>query len=181
MAELYILALLNLKIFKIQIYSHQKLAFAINFISVILNIVTVIFTYNEKNEKKAIYIKYWWTVFIGIFVYLLYSFFLSFTFINIKKLIDLKFVSLHIILFLYGFFGFIFCSIFCIITTFVHCEDESAKYIFIISDEDNKAYIDSYKIYYNNWHTADSSKKLYEVIIIIFGRLFFSLYKLLHS
>ena len=97
MVELYILALLNLKIFKIQIYSHQKLAFAINFISVILNIVTVIFTYNEKNEKKAIYIKYWWTVFIGIFVYLLYSFFLSFTFINIKKLIDLKFVSLHII------------------------------------------------------------------------------------
>ena len=75
MVELYILSLLNLKIFKIQIYSHQKLAFAINFISVILNIVTVIFTYNEKNEKKAIYIKYWWTVFIGIFVYLLYSFF----------------------------------------------------------------------------------------------------------
>ena len=52
------------------------------------------------------------------------------------------------------------------------------KKIFIISDEDNKAYIDSYKIYYNNGHTADGSTKLYEVIIIIFGRLFFSLYKL---
>ena len=48
MVELYIVAYFNYKIFKIRIFRHQMLAFFINFVSIILNTLSVILTIKEE-------------------------------------------------------------------------------------------------------------------------------------
>ena len=111
----WMVAILNSKIFKIQIFRNQKLALLIYFISVILNLIVVVLKIGEKKEEKALYVKYWWTLFIALPIYILYSFYLSYIYINIKKLIDLKFIQLYVILLVYGIFGLLFYLVFCII------------------------------------------------------------------
>ena len=62
------------------------MALLINSISVILNLMVICLTIAENKEEKALYVKYWWTFFIAIIIYILYSFCLSYTYINLKKI-----------------------------------------------------------------------------------------------
>ena len=103
------------------------LAFSINFVSIILNTLSVILTIKEEKEEKASYVKYKWLVIIAFIIYSLYAFFISYTFINIKKLMDLKFMSFNIILLVYGITGFIFCICFCLLVENFNCENDIAK------------------------------------------------------
>ena len=48
----WMVAILNSKIFKIQIFRNQKLALLIYFISVILNLIVVVLKIGEKKKKK---------------------------------------------------------------------------------------------------------------------------------
>ena len=137
MIDLFIFAFLNLKIFNIEIYRHQHMALLINSISVILNLMVIFLTIAENKEEKALYVKYWWTFFIAIIIYILYSFCLSYTYINLKKLIDLKFIRLHIILLIYGIFGLLFCLVFGIKATYNNCVSSISKYICFVKDNNN--------------------------------------------
>ena len=50
------------------------MALLINSISVILNLMVVFLTIAENKEEKALYVKYWWTFFIALIIYILYFF-----------------------------------------------------------------------------------------------------------
>ena len=78
MIALFIVAFLNKKIFKIQIYRHQNLAFIFIIISMILNFVTVILTTLENNKEKALYVKYYYFIFVAFFIYCYFAFFYPF-------------------------------------------------------------------------------------------------------
>ena len=78
MIDLFIVAFLNKKIFKIQIYRHQNLAFIFIIISMILNFVTVILTTLENNKEKALYVKYYYFIFVAFFIYCYFAFFYPF-------------------------------------------------------------------------------------------------------
>ena len=178
MVELYIVAFLNYKIFKLSIYKHQILAFVINFFSIILNCITVGLTIYEGDEKKALYVRYNWSVVIALIIYCLYAYFLSVTFINIKKFMDLKFISFNVILLVYGITGFIFCIFFCFLVGNFDCKNEIAQYIFKVNDKtNNKTYIDNFNVYYNSLTDSKADIKL-EVIMILASSISYALYKL---
>ena len=176
MIELYIVAYFNYKIFKIRIFRHQMLAFSINLISIILNTLSVILTIKEEKEEKALYVKYKLLVIIAFIIYCLYAFFISYTFINIKKLMDLKFMSFNVILLVYGIIGFIFCICFCLLVGNFSCQNDIAKYLFKVKDENDQTYIDNFNVYYNSF--INSSYKGNEIILVISCSLSFGLYKL---
>ena len=78
MIELFIVAFLNKKIYKIQIYKHQKMAFIFIFISIFFNLLTVILTISEKNEEKALYVGNIYSIIIASFIFCYYAFFYPF-------------------------------------------------------------------------------------------------------
>lgn len=78
MIELFIVAFLNKKIYKIQIYKHQKMAFIFIFISIFFNLLTVILTISEKNEEKALYVGNIYSIIIAYFIFCYYAFFYPF-------------------------------------------------------------------------------------------------------
>jgi len=179
MVELYIVAFLNYKLFKLSIYKHQVFAFVINLFSIILNFITVGLTMNEDDENKALYAKYEWLVIISFLIYCLYAFGLSYTFINIKKLMDLKFISFNVILLVYGITGFIFCICFCLLVGNFHCENDIAKYIFKVTDmTNNQTYIDNFNIYYNSLTDASSDIIIKEVFMVLASSISYAFYKL---
>ena len=183
MFQLFIVAFLNKKIFKIEIYKHQIIAFVFIVVSFILNFITVLLTMSGGQEYKALYISYHWLVFLALVIYLLYSFFLSYTFINIKKLMDLKFISFNKIMLIYGVFGFFFCILFCLITTFSssNTNNKITNYIFQVTDQNNNTFIDNFKIYFLNFRNNNDVKnedKNSEIALIFLRSLSFALYKL---
>ena len=181
MIELYIIAFLHLKMFKLEIYNHQKLTFYIIVFSIILNISLDVLTIVEGKEEKALYAKYQWTIIIGIVIYLLYATTLSYSLINIKKFIDLKFKSLYFILLIHGIIGFLFCLIYCLITTYIPygtSDNIEENYIFKVIDEKNKTYIDNFKVYFNNFMNGNKKEVKNEIISSVLGCLSFSLYQL---
>ena len=182
MIELYIVAILNKKIFKIEIYKHQKLAFLINSASLLLNFATIILTLIEGDEKKALYVKYTGLIPIAIIIYGLYAFYLSYSFISIKRLMDLKFISFNKILLIYGTFGCIFCIIFCTVSTFSNMQsgDYIANYLFKVKGDNNQTYIDNFIIYFQSFSNKDinSDFKRNEIIKIFLSSLSFAIYKL---
>ena len=182
MIELYIMSFLNYKIFKIEIYKHQKLAFCIILFAIIFNIITIILTIVEDNKEKALYARYNWTVIIAVIIYFLYAFCLSYTFINIKNLMDLQFISIYVILFFYGAFGTLFCSLFCLIATFAKSNDENviSNYLFKVKDNNNDTYIENFYIFFDLFKNEEINNyvKKNEGLDLFFIGLFFSFYKL---
>ena len=175
MFELHALVILNYFMFKIKNYEHQILAIYENFIPYILKIIIVMLTKIEGNTDKAIYVKYFVGAFcVALIIYVLYAFLLSYTFIKLQKLIDLKFISLNLILFIYGLFGFLFCFILCCIFTFINCENEISSYLFKVKDN-NKYYIDNFRVYLNLLTTESDVYK--EIISLLLGGIFYVYYK----
>lgn len=89
---------------------------------------------------------------------------------------DLKFISLHIILFFYGIIGFLFCSFFCTITTFISFKNIQEDYLFKVSDNNNRVYIDNFKIYfYDNVYEKNITDIEIEdeTLTCFFGSFFF--------
>ena len=182
MIDLYIVSILNKKIFKIEIYKHQILAFAINSVSLILNLATIILTIIEGDEKKVLYVKFKGLIPVAIIIYGLYAFSLSYSFISIKKLMDLKFISFNKILLIYGIFGFTFCIIFCTIATFSSSNSSNyvANYLFKVKGDNNETYIDSFIIYIKSFinKNIEFDFKRNEIIIIFLNSFCFAFYKL---
>ena len=177
MFELHALVILNYFMFNIKNYKHQKFAIYANFINYFLKIIIVLFTLFENGDKpKAIYMKYYWSISIAVVIYFLYVFLLSYTFIRLQKLIVFEFISVNYILFVYGISGVLFCGILCFIFTFINCENEISSYIFqVIDDDNNKHYIDNFKIYLKL--LINDGDALKEMVTILLGGIFYSLYK----
>ena len=183
MIELYFVAFFYLKMFQIKIYKHQKLAFAINIISIILVFVKVIFTIIENDEKKAIYVKYWWFIFVGPIIFLIYAFSLSYVFVALKKFFYYKFVPVSRIFLFNSIIGFIFCISLCCIFTDNTCGKkienihEVKDYICKVTNSDNETYIDNFNVYSEKWKNSGKNEKIYEILNSVIGNIFFALYR----
>ena len=180
MFHLYMLAYLNFKMFNIDIYKHQKLAFFINSFSIIFNVVVIILTVIEGNEDKAIYSQYLWTLSIAIAINIIHSVLLSYCFIKIKSFMDLKFISINVILLIYGIIGFLFCSIFCTVTTFWKIDNNKVGfYLFKVMDNNNQSYIDNFIVYFNdnNQNKTNANDLKFEIVDCTLGSFLFGFYK----
>ena len=184
MVELYFIALIYVKQFKIEIYKHQYLAFAINFIPITLNIINIALTFAEKDEKKGLYIKYWWLIFIAVLLYLIYSTLISFALVQLKKIYYLKFLPVSYIVLIYGILGVIFCVSLSTIFTFNSCgyykeniyeiKDNICKII----DRDNQTFFENYNIYFSEtWKNSKEYEKRNEIISSILKYICFALHK----
>ena len=139
MFELIIMAFLNMKIFKINIYKHQVIAIILTFIPIILKFATIIilfqdpnnkdksdnnkinYKYNNSNNFKVLFVVHDFILPIAIVIYFLIITLKAFCLINIKKIMDLKYVSLSKILICYGGFGTLLLLIFSIAASFLPC------------------------------------------------------------
>ena len=207
MIELYILAYLNAKMFKIKVYSHQLLAILIGIIPILLKGVILGLTFfdeknhwdkddnNHENYKydtldpnnnklKSLLVLYWPILIFALVLYFIIATVRSYVLINIKKFMDLKYISLLKILILYSLTGVIFCSLFAMFTTFFRCGEylniKNKKnindYQCNIKYENNK-YIDNYKAYFNKWVNDDTNDIENEIMFLVFGGVSFFAYK----
>ena len=171
-------------LYKTEIYKHQYLAFGINFISMVLILIKVILTILEGDEKKALYVKFWWFIFIAIIIFSIYAYFLSYIFVNLKKIFYLKFIPVSRILLYYGIIGFILsvilCTFFSVITFGKKIENihEVKDYICKVINYENQTFIDNAKVYFvENWENSETNEKRNEILISIIQSLLFSIYK----
>ena len=184
MVELYFIAFLYKKLFKMEIYKHQYLAFAINVISIILTFIKVFLTLAENDEKKALYVKYWWLIFIGPLIFLIHAFLVSYSVVQLKSIFYLKFIPVSQIILIYGILGFILCLLLSIIFTFNSCGNkiennfEVKDYICGIINNDNQTFIENIEVYFSeNWKKCENFEKRNEIIISIFKNIFFAIHK----
>ena len=134
MFELLFICLITSKLFKIEIYSHQKIGiFICSIISLILGSIRFIILciyFKDKENYSYFNIKYKWFIPISIFIYLFIINSTSYIYTKLKIYMDLKFISAIKLLILYGIIGFIFSFFACIIETSFKCIGGSEKNFF---------------------------------------------------
>ena len=182
--ELLIIYYLTSKEFNLELYKHQKLALTINSFPLITKFIFIILsTKLEKKTSNLIYIKYIWTIPLGIIIYLVVAAIRSYVNLKIHRIILYNYVSQNKVLMIYGLMGAILTSIFCIFTSIFNCkEGEIADYFCKVSENNgNDKFIDSFPVYHNTFQGYSNEDKIQivlEIFAIIFGGLAFFVHKL---
>ena len=205
MIELYIIAFLNAKMFKIKVFNHQMLVILIDIIPIILKGFILGLSFFDKknyfddnnpgnykydianpNNKllKFLQVAHWPLLILALVIYFIIASLRSYTLINIKKFMDIKSISLSAILMIYSLTGAIFCSLFAMLTTFYRCGEilnkPNTNSIFDYHCRikyNNNRHIDNYKAYFSKW-IKDSTKDIEnEIMFIVFGGVSFFAYK----
>ena len=196
MLELLILTAFSINMFKIEIYSHQKCAMWFCIFPCLLKIATIILSFfeNRGERNKLLYIDNKLYIPIGISIYLILITSRSYVNSKIKWFMDLKYISPSRLLIYYGIMGTIICSIICLITTNIKCEDvmtgnDIFDYICKVpyngtdkKFEYTERYFESYKFYIDTFrgkinYQYSYKEVIYEIIIIFLGAISFFLYK----
>ena len=200
MFELIIITIFSIKMFKVEIYKHQIFAMWFCIVPCILKIATIILSFCQKltikkSKLTILYIDDKIYIPIGILIYLLLITSRAYVNCKIKWFMDLKYVSPNLLLFYYGIAGSIICTVICIITTFVKCDDTNSPvdiYDYICKIPYNnqtqnnfnysERYFDSFIFYFDTFRGKTNKgfqpiEVLYEIIIIILGMLTFFFYK----
>ena len=195
MFELIIISLLCAKMFKIEIYSHQKFVLVFNLIPIIFKVMTIILSFISNEDDKSVnkykdndgnlkflYLVYWFLIPISQFIYIPLITIKSYVYIKMKWLMDLKYISAHNLILFYGFIGTILYLTICIISTFLECKMSKENntnildYICAFKDDDNqKLYFENYSLYFKI--SSDIEQILYEVLALILGIITFYYYK----
>ena len=172
MFELLTMAYLHNKLFNLKIFKHQKLSIYSVSLPVLLKTITIIFFFldennhlknNEINYKyndkttllKSLFVAHGWLFPIAMISYIIVMFSSSYLIINIKKIIDMKYVSISKLLIIYGLFGTILSQLIALVTTFISCGKKNDKiydiydYICNVIDKNNDRYIDNFKVYFS--------------------------------
>ena len=205
MLELIIMAFLNMKMFKVNIYKHQYIAIILVVIPVILKFSTIIMLFNDKgskisyykgnnvnykyqtdyqdiNELKLLFVVYDFLLPISILIYLLIITLKAYLLISIKKVMDLKYVSLSKILICYGAFGTFLLMIFSIGASFIPCNQRTKdSNFYTLSDYQCKVKQEENgqeKTYIENILLLSKANVLKHSLIIIFGGIAYGFYKL---
>ena len=142
---------------------------------------------SKNNTLKSLLVLYLPLVPLALLIYFIIATLRSYIMINFKKFMDLKFFSIWKLLGLYGLIGAIFCSFFCLGTTYLPCAElltsQNKKDIIIALNDyqcklkdDKYRYIDSYSIFFNKWIKDDTTDIQNELIMIIFGSIAFTAY-----
>ena len=181
--ELFFIAFFYLKLFKIEMHRHQYFAFIVNIISIILTFVKIFLTIAEKDEKKAIYVKYWSLIFILILFHLIYSISMSYALVQLKNIFYLGFIPVTHITLIYGIFGLILCTTLSIIFTYNPCGNynknnyEIKDYICKVINN-NQTFFDNFNIYFSEaWKNSENFDKRNEIITCTFKYSFFAIHK----
>ena len=135
MLELIVICYLNSKIFKLEIYKHQKFVLLLSLLPILFKIVTIILTFYSESFKP-IYVEYrehsYWIIPLALIIYIPLITLKAYIFIKLKWLMDLKYISANKLLMTYGLIGAAFYSIFAILSSFKYFTDnENLSYIFI--------------------------------------------------
>ena len=158
MFEMVFISIVNSKIFKTEIYLHHKIA--IGFIAIVCAPLMILYNILliKKEETTIIYIKYIWIIPIGIFIFLILSFFRAYTLCKLKWFLEFKNISPVKFLMWYGFIGSLICLIFGIISTEIKCMDESTFSDITYFCHVNKTIEDfSFNLYYDNFYVYFSN------------------------
>jgi len=111
------------KMLNIQIYKHQ--IFAIYFISIACSFLLIISFILTKIESKDKYTKDFRYILFGILIYFFNLLIDSFSDWKAKRVMDLKFISSSKLFLCYGILGIIIYTIICIITTLIDYKKEN--------------------------------------------------------
>ena len=199
MLELIIMAFLNKRMFKIEIYKHQYFSLFLVAIPSILKIITIFLLFQDKknyfnngtenykydetdpnnNELKALFVAKFYLLFVAIIIYILIMLLKSYVIITIKKIMDLKYVSLTKILIIYGGFGWSLLLFISVISSFYTCGERNEN-SYSISDYQCKV-IDKSKneTYLEKIDLLITQGTIWiNFLIPFFGGLAFGLYKL---
>ena len=135
MLELIVICYLNSKIFKLEIYKHQKFVLLLSLFPILFKIVTIILTFHS-DKFQPIYVQYrehsYWIIPLALIIYIPLITLKAYIFIKLKWLMDLKYISANKLLMTYGLIGAAFYSIFAILSSFKYFTDnENLSYIFI--------------------------------------------------
>ena len=165
--EMVITYYISKKVFKIEIYSHQK--FSIFFITIFCSfLILCSFIITLVDEKDIIYKKYPIFIPIGIIIYLIILSIRSYSNCKIKWLTDLKFISTGKFLAIYGLVGAISCSIVTTITTLVDCGKNKLELCY--QEKGGKTYYDSFTIFFDEYFR--DSFKFYDIFLFAFQIIF---------
>ena len=162
MVILLIISYINIKIFKIKIYKHQKCAILFNFsVLFIFELSTFILSMVSKNDEY-IYTKYIWLIPIGLITYFLIEIAMSYTISKIKWFMDLNMISLSKLLTLifpmkiiyienHPFIDFFVTDlliniIISVLFTFIKCGNN--KNILCDKEEKGNYYIENFNIFF---------------------------------
>ena len=179
MLELIVICYLNSKIFKLEIYKHQKFVLLLSLFPILFKIVTIILTFYSESFKP-IYVEYrehsYWIIPLALIIYIPLITLKAYIFIKLKWLMDLKYISANKLLMTYGLIGAAFYSIFAIISSFPYItgddnnnnnenenKNEFLSYIFINKNNSFSEYFTTTDI--------DWSDILYEIIANVLGML----------
>ena len=204
MFELLIVTYFSVKMFKIEIYNHQKCAMWFTLVPCSFKILTIVLSSlgnidtNDKNDKKhpLLYIyKKLLYIPIGIIFYIILIVFRAYVNTKIKWFMDLKYISPSKLLIYYGIMGTIICTSVSIVTTYIKCDISDNKkkrlYNYIckipyngsdIKINSSERYFENFKIYFDTFQGKVNTEYnnleiIYEIIIIFIGMITFFFHK----
>ena len=173
MLELIIMAVLNKKMYKIDIYKHQILSIFLVFIPVILKVATIVLLFNDTkngkypinekginykypgtdNDLKMLFVVHEYLLAVAILIYLVIITLKAYVTISIKRIMDLKYVSLSKVLIFYGGIGACLLFIFSLVASFFSCGNLSDRNFYgisyyqcqVIDNGNNDTYVEQIK------------------------------------
>ena len=185
MFEIVIISYICHRMFKINVYNHQKLGLILNacsFIFKIGSIITSLFFDDTNREKPIIYVHY--NIFtLGIICFFIYLIFISlraYGHSKFKWFMDLKYIEPFKLLMIYGLIGTFLCFFISLISTFIKCKDKTKEIDFndyicnlnnnlFIDDNSTELYLENYKLYFQKFsETSEVKDIVFEILLIIF-------------
>ena len=154
------------KMLNIQIYKHQ--IFAIYFISIACSFLLIISFILTKIESKDIYTKDFRYILFGILIYFFNLLIDSFSDWKAKRVMDLKFISSSKLFLCYGILGIIIYTIICTITTLIDYKKEN-------NNNQDLFKFDNLKDYYYDLNTTNFILMILYAITFALKSLFYLL------
>ena len=182
MVVLLIISYINKKMFKREIYKHQKLAIYFSFIVAFIFQLSS-FILSMKSEEvidRNIYKQYLnlWFLPIGLTIHFVYVSLNSIIYSKMKWLMDSKNISLGKLFMIYSIAALIFNIIICIVLTHIKCSTDVAQYFCEIEDEDD-LYLENISLFIEDILVINENFKkdlIYVIIIIFVDMITYSLY-----
>ena len=169
MFELFIITLFHKKMFKVEIYKHQKLAMLINIIPCFLKIIAIILGFHKTLEEYPIfYVVKPFFIPIGIILFFMLITLRSYINAKIKWYMDLKYISPHKLLMYYGTIGTLICLIICIISSFNECSisDRSiTSFICNVTSNRKEFFIENFSIYFSRFEKKEILEELARILL----------------
>ena len=171
---LLMITLVNYIIFKQDIYKHQKFAIYFNLIAYV--ILQILSYYINDDILNIIYINNKWLIPIAAISILLLSFSYAYIIAKIKWFMELKYISSQKLLIYYGVIGIIIYAFVCLLLSYIKCNELFENSICEIFDNKDNYYIENIFIYFHNLSNSNKGTIIQEIIIMLFGMIFYVLY-----